>query len=162
MSILPIGSEQILGNSVRATSAEAQPQAARAPVKSANAQTAPEYVVSVRSETADFARLQEIKAGTNKLALSVKTADNTMAQIDDYLKQMNVNLDGIVKQFPPYPPGSEDRVRLLKSYSALRALINRLTVPSENNGEKSIVSQQTAAAIGSNTTDGPQEAVFNP
>jgi hypothetical protein len=44
---------------------------------------------------------------------------------------MKRDLEVIVKNFPPYPPNSEERVKLLRSYAGLRAEIDRLTVPPE-------------------------------
>jgi hypothetical protein len=38
-------------------------------------------------------------------------------------------LERIVKNYPPFPPGSEERVKILKSISSLRKEIDQLTIP---------------------------------
>ncbi|MCX7793119.1 MAG: hypothetical protein N2257_01745 [Thermodesulfovibrionales bacterium] len=50
----------------------------------------------------------------------------------------------VKKVFPPYPPLDEDRIKALTSFSAFRALIERLTIPPEQKEEITRLSAETA------------------
>jgi len=52
-----------------------------------------------------------------------------MRAFGDTLDKMSGSLEAIVKNYPPFPQGSEERVRWLRSYSGLREVIERLTIP---------------------------------
>lgn len=85
---------------------------------------------SVSSERQSKAeRIEKYKAALNEAAAIINGADGAMAAIDGNLKAMRKDLEEIVKNFPPYPQGSDDRVRMLKSFNALRQQIDALTIP---------------------------------
>ena len=42
---------------------------------------------------------------------------------------MKARLLRIVKNFPPFPPGSEERVKILRSFNLFRKQIDQLTIP---------------------------------
>lgn len=46
--------------------------------------------------------------------------------------RMKEDLEAIVKTYPPYPPGSEERQNLLQSYNGLRREIDRITLPRQD------------------------------
>ena len=87
-------------------------------------------VVARRSRFAGR-QLERLKERLNGMARQIRTADQTMDTIDRQIESMKARLTTFVKHFPPFPPGSEDRVRLLNSFTAFRKQINRLTFPPE-------------------------------
>jgi hypothetical protein len=69
-----------------------------------------------------------------------------MTAIDTALEKMEEDLEVASKQYPPYPPGSEERVQRLRNYAALRAMIDQLAM-----------SQDDEARMQRNSTpEGPQ------
>ena len=74
-------------------------------------------------------RLMDINARYNDLSLGERRLNKELNQIQDLVGRMKVLLETIVKTYPPFPPGSEERIRILKSYSALREMIDQLTIP---------------------------------
>jgi len=69
----------------------------------------------------------------NALALKVRGADRTIGMIEKHVEEMKSTLEGIVKNFPPFPEGSEERIRMLKTFKALREQIESLTLPPPSN-----------------------------
>lgn len=84
------------------------------------ARTAPEYQ-----------RLTAMHDRSNAVAATIRTMDQAMEAVGTTLDAMKKELEVVTKNFPPFPPGSEDRVRRLRGYSALRAMIDKLTIPPE-------------------------------
>ena len=70
-----------------------------------------------------------IKSGLNNIAKKIRIADNALGKISNYIGEMQSKLENIVKRFPPFPPGSEERIKNLKGFNAFRKLIDRLTIP---------------------------------
>jgi hypothetical protein len=66
----------------------------------------------------------------NRMALAVRDKDQTMQQIGRHLNQMRDALSTMVEHSPPYPPGSEHRIEVLKNVGTLRKQIEQLTFPS--------------------------------
>ena len=87
-----------------------------------------------------FNNIQTVNSSSNSVSLSVRAADNAMKEIGKHVEQMKTKLENIVrKTYPPYPSGSEERTKILKSYSAFRRLINQLTIPPDNQGAMKIM-----------------------
>ncbi|MBN2809599.1 MAG: hypothetical protein JXR80_08930 [Deltaproteobacteria bacterium] len=66
-----------------------------------------------------------------ELAQNIGVADQVMGEIDDQLQKARQDLSEIVKMFPPYPHGSEERAEFLNSYRSLRLQIDDLVIPPE-------------------------------
>ena len=81
--------------------------------------------------TLEFDRLTARDDRARTVAATIRTLDGTMEKAGTTVDAMKRDLEVIVKNFPPYPPNSEERVKLLRSYAGLRAEIDRLTVPPE-------------------------------
>jgi hypothetical protein len=64
-------------------------------------------------------------------ALRIRTAGTAVNLKSEILEEMKATLEKVMKSFPPFPPGSEERVQELKRYATLRAQIDRLTLPSD-------------------------------
>ena len=55
--------------------------------------------------------------------------DQQMGQIENAVSSVKEKLNTMRRTLPPFPPGSQEWVRLLKSIIGLRKLIEELTVP---------------------------------
>ena len=62
-------------------------------------------------------------------AKNIRKTDEALTAGVTIIAQMKEQLSTIVKQFPPFPPESKDRMELLMSYSALQKQITSLMVP---------------------------------
>jgi hypothetical protein len=85
-------------------------------------------IVAIHPELGRFASADD---RLNAIAASARTADKRAAVVKEAVSRMQESLETITKSYPPFPPGSEERVRALKSYAALRKQIAQLTVPPE-------------------------------
>src|SRR5512139_228902 len=56
--------------------------------------------------------LQTINSGLDLVAMNIRMADSAMKTVGDYIDHMKAQLETIVKNYPPFPPGSEERVRM--------------------------------------------------
>jgi len=84
--------------------------------------------INVRSR-ADFIELHKINEKINSIAQGQKLFQKQLQQVDDSIERMKAELVKIIKMFPPYPPGSEERVRALRACAGCRKLIDQLTIP---------------------------------
>jgi len=71
-------------------------------------------------------KLQNSKSQYHGLAHQIRELNQTMEAIDVNLEKMRKNLESIIKIYPPYPPGSAERVESLRQFSALRKMIDQL------------------------------------
>lgn len=65
----------------------------------------------------------------NAYAKIVRHTDAVLEKASNQVDLMKRPLEAIIKNFPPFPPGSEQRADLLKSYISLRKEIDKLTIP---------------------------------
>jgi hypothetical protein len=84
---------------------------------------------SIRRSPSEFVELQKVNDNINELAKIQNAFGKRFEKLDSYLEQMKERLERIIKQFPPFPPGSEDRVKVLRAFSFFRKMIDRLTLP---------------------------------
>jgi len=89
------------------------------------------HVDSVSQVNRAYQALSDTTVKINQVADSVRQADSAMQNVGLALDKMKGSLEGIIKNYPPFPPGSEQRVKALKSFSALRNEIDKLTFPPE-------------------------------
>jgi hypothetical protein len=83
----------------------------------------------IKSSQSEFVELQKINDSVNELAKIRKGFETRFEKVDSYLEQMKEQLERIIKQFPPFPPGSEDRVKALRAFTFFRKMIDQLTLP---------------------------------
>ena len=83
----------------------------------------------IRQLPSDFINLQRINDTQNATAKVQREVDKRFQKLDDAIERMKENLGQILTQFPPFPPGSQDRVRALRTYAYFRNLIDQLTLP---------------------------------
>jgi hypothetical protein len=77
-------------------------------------------------------RLEAIYSRLNSVARTIRVVDEAMGKIENYIDKMKAELQRIIKNYPPFPPGSEERVKRLKSVNAFRRLVDQLTIPPPN------------------------------
>lgn len=75
----------------------------------------------------------------NSVAATVRGADAVMHKIEKQIDQIKDQLLQHVKQYPPFDNGSDERIRLLKQFSAFRKQIDQLTIPPDNYGAMKIM-----------------------
>lgn len=77
---------------------------------------------------------QRAKARFEHFSRQIHQLDKTMETIDTQLGEMRASLERIVKQYPPYPPESAERIENLRRFSTLRKIIDQLTIPHQVDG----------------------------
>jgi len=73
--------------------------------------------------------LQKINDSLNEVAQKQQTGDKILNGVEDSVDGMKAQLGQILKNYPPFPPGSQERIRLLRGCVGLRKLIDQLTFP---------------------------------
>lgn len=89
----------------------------------------------VTMPTPDRILVNELEGANEEIrtiARQIRQVDDTMNVIGQNLDKMSASLESIVKNYPPYPQGSEERVAALRRFSGLRQMIDKLTVPAPN------------------------------
>ena len=79
----------------------------------------------------EYQRLTALHERSNAVAATIRTMDQAMEVAGTTIDAMKKELEVVTKTYPPFPPGSEERIRRLRSYAALRAMIDKLTIPPE-------------------------------
>lgn len=83
----------------------------------------------IAKSATEFNRLNAQADHARAVASSIRTMDQTMESVASTVNAMKAELEGIVKNYPPFPSDSQERARRLKHYAGLRTMIYRLTVP---------------------------------
>ena len=107
-----------------------------------------EAVEGIKAEISSFSShpLLKFNAEFNAVVKSIRIADKAMGEIEANIEQMESEVEMFLKQYPPYPPGSEDRVKYLSRFAMLRKQIDQLTVPPDA-GARTIIGCQPERAI---------------
>jgi hypothetical protein len=71
--------------------------------------------------------------------MNIRAADQIMDTIGKYIEEIKAQLERIIKNFPPFPPGSEERIKFLRGYNALRKQIDQMTFPPKTQGVMKII-----------------------
>jgi hypothetical protein len=101
--------------------------------------------LTVARTAPEFQRLTALHERSNAVAATIRTMDQAMEAAGTTIDAMKKELEVVTKTYPPFPPGSEDRVRRLRSYAALRAMIDKLTIPPEEDARTLSDPKQAAA-----------------
>jgi hypothetical protein len=88
----------------------------------------PSGSIQVSQGSSAFDDLTAFNAILNSMATSINGADSTMEKIKTLIDRMIEQFGSIIKNYPPFPPGSEDRVKFLRAFAALRKQIDQLSV----------------------------------
>jgi len=65
----------------------------------------------------------------NSVAAAIRDTDRAARELGQKIDRMKEPLQAIVKNFPPFAPQDQERVKLLMSYTAIRKEIDQLTLP---------------------------------
>ncbi|WP_328755691.1 hypothetical protein [Geomonas propionica] len=65
----------------------------------------------------------------NSTAAAIRETDQAAKELGQNIDRLKRPLETIVKNFPPFAPQDKERVKLLRSYTALRKEIDQLTLP---------------------------------
>jgi hypothetical protein len=81
------------------------------------------------SRDSKFEELQQRNARSNSAAGAIRHADRSLETLGQKIDALKEPLGAIVKNFPPFSPQDQARVKLLKNYASLRKEIDQLTLP---------------------------------
>jgi hypothetical protein len=102
---------------------------------------------TVRKPQLDHIHFNKIEA-SNALAadisLMIRKVNQSMEAISSHLEEMRTSLESVVKIYPPYPPGSSERIEALRKFSALRNMIDQITQPNTALGMQKILGDPAA------------------
>ena len=103
-----------------------------------------ETIDGIKAEISSFSAhpLQQFNAEFNAVVKSIRIADKAMGEIETNIEQMESEVEMFLKQYPPYPPGSEDRIRYLSRFAMLRKQIDQLTIPPDT-GARNIIGRSS-------------------
>jgi hypothetical protein len=73
-----------------------------------------------------FNKLENIKAQFHGVAQEIRNVQETLTSVSSHLVKMREALESVLKIYPPYPPGSSERIEALRQFAALRNLIDHL------------------------------------
>ncbi len=76
----------------------------------------------------DYRALVNDKEHLTQLAKSIRDVVKGLGQIDDFLIKV-VKTVGMMKNYPPFPDGNEDRLHYIQSLNGLRKELEAITVP---------------------------------
>ncbi|WDN90061.1 hypothetical protein BuS5_03031 [Desulfosarcina sp. BuS5] len=74
-------------------------------------------------------RLNLLKSDLKGVAKSIRSSDNAMKTAEKHVDNMKNQLGKIVKNYPPFPQDSQERIAILRNYSSIRKIIDKLTIP---------------------------------
>jgi len=99
-----------------------------------------ETIDGIKAEISSFSvnPSHQFTAEFNAVVKSVRIADKAMGEIETNIEQMESEVEMFLKQYPPYPPGSEDRVNYLNRFAMLRKQIDQLTFPPDSGAQNII------------------------
>ena len=92
--------------------------------------------------------LQKFNAEFNAIVKSIRIADKAMGEIEANVEQMEFEVEMFMKQYPPYPPGSEERVKYLSQFAMFRKQIDQLTFSADAGARTIMGASQTASQTG--------------
>ncbi len=106
------------------------------PLAVTTGQTAPRQIpmqaTAVETDTprlSAYSRLWQHKDQTVVELRAAVEQQRRLVQADRLVRELRQQIGGLVKNYPPFPPGSEERMSYLRSISALRQQLEALTVP---------------------------------
>ncbi|MBT8339130.1 MAG: hypothetical protein HKP58_05575, partial [Desulfatitalea sp.] len=76
--------------------------------------------VAPSSERILYNKIEGVNAQAHTMVTQIREVDDTMDAVSKNVQQMKVALDHIVKSYPPYPKGSNERIHALRQFGGLR------------------------------------------
>jgi uncharacterized protein YukE len=87
-----------------------------------------------------FSKMEAANSQTQQIAQQIRQVNQSMETIASHLSEMRAKLEHIVKIYPPYPPGSSERIEALRQFSALRKMIDQVIQPTGDDSMTNILS----------------------
>lgn len=84
--------------------------------------------VRISVTTGSFSALSDSKDTAAEAAKSVRNADKALDKADALVTDLKKQV-GLVKNYPPFPAGNEDRVKYLESIDGLRQELQSVVIP---------------------------------
>jgi len=122
----------------------ASPKTSNAVKKTDDAQNDSAESVIIHKQHFELFNSQPAYSKINLMAATVRGADESMQKIDEQIEQMKDRLLEHVKHYPPFGQDSQERVKLMKLFSAFRRQIDQLTIPADNYGAMKIMADPSA------------------
>lgn len=119
--------------------------AAPQPVQDAgkSPQATSDQVLLTGSPDPKFQALQQKNEQSNAAAGAIRNVDRSLGALGQKIDALKAPLETIVKNFPPFSPEDQARMKLLMKYSSLRKEIDALTLPPPPD----VVAARKAAAL---------------
>ena len=76
-----------------------------------------------------YQQFQQKNEGSNAAAGAIRNTDQSLATLGQKIDALKAPLETIVKNFPPFSPQDQARMKLLMHYSSLRKEIDELILP---------------------------------
>jgi len=131
---------------------------ARQPHSSDDAIKTPEgdAVDGIKADISSFSTnpLHKFNAEFSAVVKSIRIADQAMEDIAANVEQMESEVEMFLKQYPPYPPGSEDRIKYLSHFAMLRKQIDQLTIPPDAGARRILAEGDNGTSNGWNVEIG--------
>jgi len=89
----------------------------------------PSDQVQLSTSDSTYRELQVRNERSNAAADAIRNTDRTLHTLSQKVDGLKAPLESIVKNFPPFSPEDQARVKLLMKYSSLRKEIDQLTLP---------------------------------
>ena len=99
----------------------------------------PAESVIIHKQHFELFNAQPAYSKVNLMAATVRGADESMLKIGEQIEEMKNRLLEHVKHYPPFGQDSQERVKLMKLFSAFRKQIDQLTIPADNFGAMKIM-----------------------
>jgi len=140
MSITKIGSDQALCHLNQAANAiDSLTRKSSTGRRMNSAKEGSSRWVQANQGRSAFNNLQAINSSLNSVAMGIRIADMAMETMETYIDQMKAQLERIIKNYPPFPSGCEERVKFLRSFTAIRKQIDQLSFQPEDQGALKIM-----------------------
>ncbi len=85
--------------------------------------------VSLHKAASTMDKLGTVNNEKNLVAKNIREIDSTLQGVTTVIDRMKLQLEKVVKNFPPFSQDSEERKEILMSYISLRQEIIKMTVP---------------------------------
>lgn len=107
-------------------------------------------VMPPSNERIMYSKVQGANTAAYEIIQGIRAVDETMQQIGHHLNGMKQSVETILKNYPPFLTESHDRVAQLRQFSALRKMIDQLTIPPKEDDSPAVIlgDHQKHAAAG--------------
>ncbi|QEM69753.1 hypothetical protein FO488_17390 [Geobacter sp. FeAm09] len=106
-----------------------EPPQPSSPTGGTQTDAARDSVTITATSTDKTLQLGHLNEGSNSVALQTGAVDQKLSVVSDAVGKMKEALDTIVKNFPPFPPDSSERQKLLMSYLSIKKELVKMIVP---------------------------------